>query len=91
MIINSLKNIDNKGFGGIRLALPDKLTSDHGDLLQSMVDVDLEEKELVFSPFKGYDMLSISLEDDFLRHMAAINSYLAPKTNNAAENLNISS
>lgn len=80
MIATKLNNIYTKGFGGFRLPMPDRLNSDDTDALQGMlagmIDVDFEEKKVVFAPFANYNMISVSLDDDFLRNMAAFNSYL---------------
>jgi len=64
------------------------LTENAGDL-QGMVDIDWEEKKVVFQPFLDFDLISISYEDDFLRHMAAIKAYVPIDYATFAEKLNL--
>ena len=66
----------NKTSFGMRFTIPDKITPEQGDVLQSMVGVDFQEKEVTFAPFKDYTMFTIHLNDDVINRMASMNAYL---------------
>lgn len=56
----------NTTFGAIKIPSPDQIMTEHAGSLQSMIDIDWDEKEVVFSPFMDYEMFSFNLKDNFL-------------------------
>lgn len=69
---------------GYRIPIPDKLSPEHGDVLQSMVDVDFEEREIVFAPIKNFNLVTIDLEDNALTRLPVVKAYSAAIQQNAA-------
>ena len=69
----------NNNFRAIHIPNPEKILAENIAPIQPMIEVDFEEKKLVFSPFMDYDLFSISYEMDFLRHMAAVSTYFPLK------------
>lgn len=68
---------------------PNKFLTENAGDLQGMVDIDWEEKKVVFQPFLDFDLISISYEDDFLRHMAALKAYVPIDYANFTEKLSL--
>ena len=79
----------NTKFGAIKVPDINKFFIENAAELQGMVEVDWEEKKLVFSPFMDLDLISISYEQDFLRHVAAMKAYMPINYDSVAENFNL--